>query len=77
MEKVNHVQRAGVVFCAKTKKVQQLDFELCKKCQFFNGTFNGNGIECLWMDETVDGTDYVVNDPIALQERFNKARNKK
>lgn len=51
---VNHINimdSAGKVFCKKLNGIVQLDFDICCSCEMFNGSAQGEGVECLWEDK--------------------------
>jgi len=55
-KKINHINyaTAGKIYCRSRDKVVDLDVEqmrdYCSECPFFNGTAQGQGVECLWED---------------------------
>ena len=69
---INYVDDKGEIYCRKAKEVVKLD-ELqqdsrCKNCPFFNGTAQGEGVECAWDDKRdIDGIYGVLN----AQEEYN------
>ena len=66
MNKVNHINYPndrGQIYCRKENKVITLDkqgnfWDKCIACPLFNGDYQGNGVECLWEDDTDDYSTY-------------------
>lgn len=79
--KQNHLNipdENGDVYCHKTGEVGPLDAahmeNLCAGCEFFNGTVQGNGIECYWYDNRKDiEQPYIVSDPYDEKRRIDIA----
>lgn len=75
MEKINHINypdKNGKIYCRKRNKVVKMNSELwenCISCSMFNGSYRGDGVECLWED---DIDDYYVSDPVKEKLRVSK-----
>ena len=72
-EKVNHINilnDAGRVYCYKLNKVEVLEKCPCNKCVMFNGTAQGDGVECLWAGDT-NTVVHKVYDPNEEFDRLN------
>lgn len=48
---INIMDGDGKVYCKKENKIIKLDFDNCSSCNMFNGSAQGEGVECLWKDE--------------------------
>lgn len=54
MSNVNHIQYPdsyGRVYCKAYNDIVKLDFDRCIDCIYFNGDYQGNGVECLYEGE--------------------------
>ena len=68
MAKINHINyaTAGKIYCRLRNKVVDLDIEqqrdYCSSCPMFNGSAQGQGVECLWEDnrEGIQNPHYVT-----------------
>ena len=64
---VNHLNYAnseGKVFCKKEVKVQHVQDLKCNDCDLYNGSLQGEGVECYWNDTRTDhqfGIRKVIN----------------
>lgn len=82
MAKTNHVNIAdsqGRVYCDKTRAVEKLDNRFqdkyCGDCPFYNGSAQGQGVECSFDDPRykTEGI-HVSNDPYREQYEISSTR---
>ena len=74
---VNHINiptRLGCIYCHQLKcvtSIEDSDFVLtnCMKCSMFNGTYQGEGVECLWDDPQVNKSVVCCVTPTLEQQR--------
>lgn len=58
--KVNHINvpdKSSNIYCQRIKSIIHLDkagkfWKTCRKCPMFNGTYQGEGVECLYEDSS-------------------------
>jgi hypothetical protein len=64
---VNYPNGSNQIYCRKRKKVVELtdqhQTDYCDKCQFFNGSAQGEGVECRWDDPRNVPDLKIVTDP--------------
>ena len=77
--KANHINYSNAntnfVYCRKLNKVLPLQETPCSQdlhCSRFNGSAQGQGVECLWEDPLAKHPIAEVWLPLVEQERVNK-----
>lgn len=53
MDKCNHINypdNSGRVYCKSENDIVELDWDRCSNCIYFNGDYQGSGVECLYED---------------------------
>lgn len=78
---INIPDENGDVYCHRTGEIAPLTEEhmgeLCTACPFFNGTAQGNGIECYWNDTRKDIQDpHIVSEPLDEKRSIKIAERK-
>ena len=48
----NFYDHAGKVYCKKSHKVMRPNLETCSECDYCFGSLQGQGVECIWEDNT-------------------------
>ena len=75
--KVNHINipdDKANIFCKRINSIIHLDkggkfWRTCRKCPMFNGTYQGEGVECMWDDNaTKDVVSYVIYPEMELRK---------
>ena len=69
--KVNHINYPddkANIYCQRIKGIIHLDragkfWKTCRKCSMFNGTYQGDGVECLYEDNSTDSPVVYCDDP--------------
>ena len=76
--KVNHINYPddnNQIYCKQKDSIITLDskgkfWRTCMNCKFFNGTYQGNGVECLYEDKPPQGmAAYYDNAQLAYNEQ--------
>lgn len=65
MKKINHINYAyGPIYCRKRNKLVDFDMnqvnDFCSNCEMFNGSAQGEGVECLWEDDRDVENPHIV-----------------
>lgn len=51
---INFLDENGCIFCRRAGKIMEVNphflSHMCNDCPFFNGSAQGEGVECLWED---------------------------
>lgn len=82
MAKTNHINIAddlGRVYCEKTKDIEKLDERFqrlnCASCPFYNGSAQGQGVECVYDDPRYETEGiHSCNDPGREQRELSSKR---
>lgn len=73
---INIMDTDGKVYCKKLNKVTVLNFEECNTCDMFNGSAQGEGIECLWEDKRTTAALIRIDIPELELEWVNQIMKK-
>lgn len=64
------------VYCKRDHQIKYIDFKDCLKCPYFEGDFQGEGIECRWEDYApIDANSYRTDDEVEELRRVSKLIN--
>lgn len=67
---VNLIDEAGKIYCRKLDRPVVFDeyhvSDQCNNCSMFNGTAQGQGVECEWADSRPVGNPHIVTN--AMEE---------
>lgn len=78
--KINHINypdNEQSIYCKKKNLIVKLDnnqhfINSCFNCKYFNGTYQGSGIECLYEDSSDNYVKYYDNAKFAYSEQNTK-----
>ena len=72
-----NIPKDGKIYCRFRNKIvdaKETFGKVCRYCDYFGGTAQGQGIECLWDDKSVKRAVYTATDPQAEYNRVSKSR---
>lgn len=64
---INYPDDSGRVYCKKQNNVRKINWDTCSKCDYFNGSYQGNGVECVYEDTQ----DRYSSNPYEKYQRNN------
>ena len=78
--KVNHINVPddnANIFCKRINSIINLDkagkfWKFCGECPMFNGTYQGEGVECLWEDTNAQFPVKFCTSPQSEMVKLNK-----
>ena len=75
---INYPDDNNQIYCKKQNSIITLDpkgkfWKTCFNCKFFNGSYQGNGVECLYPDSPSPTPSIYYDDPsFALSQQNQK-----
>lgn len=74
----NVVTDENKIYCKRAHKVVDFDANIpnCDTCPYFYGSLQGNGVECVWKDQT-PASVFTVEEPNKELLRVSKLLDKK
>lgn len=76
---INHLYewgKSGKVYCRRDHNMKYIDFRECRKCPYFEGDFQGLGVECRWEDYVpINADTYRTEDEDKEFQRVSKLIN--
>ena len=70
---INHLNKAtngGLVYCHRVGKISRIDANRCSTCPMFNGSLQGEGVECMW-DDKGNESPMTCNNPLKEYKRIH------